>query len=93
MIIINDIYKFVTTSYKKVVYLEILMDKKIKIMAKSENNIITHGLSGKIGDLLVFKQVNGKTIVSKVPKKLPQRLKDKNSIELNFKRRLPTPKL
>ncbi|MCK0203249.1 hypothetical protein MWN41_09515 [Ornithobacterium rhinotracheale] len=38
-------------------------------MAKSKNNVITHGLSGKIGDLLVFSQRNGKTIVSKVPKK------------------------
>lgn len=38
-------------------------------MAKSVNNIITHGLSGKIGDILVFKQVNGKTIVSKIPTK------------------------
>ncbi|MDO4225092.1 MAG: hypothetical protein Q4C75_04290 [Bergeyella zoohelcum] len=38
-------------------------------MAKSINNIITHGLSGKVGDLLVFRQVDGKTIVAKVPKK------------------------
>lgn len=38
-------------------------------MAKSVNNIITHGLSGKVGDLLVFSQRNGKTIVSKVPTK------------------------
>lgn len=38
-------------------------------MAKSINNIITHGLSGKVGDLLVFSQRNGKTIVSKVPAK------------------------
>lgn len=38
-------------------------------MAKSINNIITHGLSGKVGDLLVFSQRNGKTIVSKVPQK------------------------
>lgn len=33
-------------------------------MAKSENNTITHGLSGKVGDMLVFRTVNGKTIVS-----------------------------
>ncbi|MDO5615208.1 MAG: hypothetical protein Q4G16_03400 [Cruoricaptor ignavus] len=38
-------------------------------MAKSTNNIITHGLSGKVGNLLVFSQRNGKTIVSKAPKK------------------------
>ncbi len=36
-------------------------------MAKSNNNVITHGLSGKIGDLLVFRQVRGKTVVSKMP--------------------------
>ncbi|MXV53060.1 hypothetical protein GS399_18980 [Pedobacter sp. HMF7647] len=36
-------------------------------MAQSKNNIVTHGLSGKVGDLLVFSQRNGKTIVGKVP--------------------------
>jgi hypothetical protein len=38
-------------------------------MAKSENNVLTHGLSGKIGNLLVFRQANGKTIVSAPPRK------------------------
>ncbi|GJQ04835.1 hypothetical protein [Capnocytophaga canimorsus] len=38
-------------------------------MAQSKNNIVTHGLSGKVGDILVFSQRNGKTIVSKAPKK------------------------
>ncbi|MBW8522890.1 hypothetical protein K0U91_15375 [Chryseobacterium chendengshani] len=37
-------------------------------MAESKNNIVTHGLSGKVRDLLVFSQRNGKTIVSKVPR-------------------------
>ncbi|MDR1153379.1 MAG: hypothetical protein LBL04_01610 [Bacteroidales bacterium] len=36
-------------------------------MAKQKGNVVTHGLSGKIGDLLVFRQVGGKTVVSKVP--------------------------
>jgi hypothetical protein len=36
-------------------------------MAKQKGNVVTHGLSGKIGDLLVFRQVDGKTIVSKMP--------------------------
>jgi hypothetical protein len=36
-------------------------------MAKSQNNVITHGLSGKIADLLIFRQRDGQTIVSKVP--------------------------
>jgi hypothetical protein len=38
-------------------------------MAKQKNNIITHGLSGKVGDLLIFRQKDGKTIVAKIPKK------------------------
>ncbi|SDF09761.1 hypothetical protein SAMN05421825_1031 [Epilithonimonas hungarica] len=33
-------------------------------MAESKNNIITHGLSGKVGDLIVFRQRSGDTIVS-----------------------------
>lgn len=37
-------------------------------MAESKNNIITHGLSGKVGDLIVFSQRNGKTIVSRAPR-------------------------
>ena len=36
-------------------------------MAKSKNNVVTHGLSGKIGDLLVFRQRYGQTVVSKIP--------------------------
>jgi hypothetical protein len=38
-------------------------------MAKSNNNIITHGLSGKIGEMVVFSQRGGKTIVGKIPDK------------------------
>ncbi len=38
-------------------------------MAKQSNNVVTHGLSGKIGDLLVFRQRGGKTIVAKMPVK------------------------
>lgn len=38
-------------------------------MAISQNNVVTYGLSGKVGDLLVFRKQNGKTIVSKVPVK------------------------
>ena len=36
-------------------------------MAKSKGNVVTYGLSGKIGDLLVFRQLRGQTIVSKMP--------------------------
>ena len=38
-------------------------------MAKQTNNVVTHGLSGKVGDLLVFSQRAGKTVVGKVPQK------------------------
>lgn len=37
-------------------------------MAKSRNNVVTHGLSGLIGDLLVFRQRSGKTIVADRPR-------------------------
>jgi hypothetical protein len=35
-------------------------------MAKQNYNVVMHGMSGTIGDLVVFKQRNGKTIASKV---------------------------
>ena len=38
-------------------------------MAKQSNNVVTHGLSGKIGDLLVFRQRAGQTVVAKAPQK------------------------
>jgi hypothetical protein len=37
-------------------------------MAKSRRNVVTFGLSGLIGDLLVFRQKAGKTFVSNKPK-------------------------
>ena len=37
-------------------------------MAKSKNNVLTHGLSGKIGGLMVFRQLDGQTVVSAPPK-------------------------
>ncbi|HEX3009511.1 MAG TPA: hypothetical protein VHO90_18035 [Bacteroidales bacterium] len=36
-------------------------------MGKSEDNIITDGLRGKVGRSIVFRQFNGETIVSKSP--------------------------
>lgn len=38
-------------------------------MAKVGDNIVTTGLSGKLGNLLVFRNCGGKTIVSKAPKR------------------------
>jgi hypothetical protein len=37
-------------------------------MAKQENNVVTYGLSGKVGNILVFRQFDGNTIVSKAPR-------------------------
>ncbi|WP_265426533.1 hypothetical protein [Chryseobacterium sp. YIM B08800] len=39
-------------------------------MTESKNNIVTHGLSWKVGDLLVFSQRNGKSVVPKAPKEM-----------------------
>src|SRR5689334_15673299 len=36
-------------------------------MAESKNNIVTHGISGKLGDLIVLRQKAGKTFVGKAP--------------------------
>jgi hypothetical protein len=38
-------------------------------MAKSNDNVLTRGLSGLVGDMLVFRQKDGKTIVAKRPVK------------------------
>jgi hypothetical protein len=38
-------------------------------MAKQTGNVVTHGMSGKIGDILIFSRRNGQTIVSKVPER------------------------
>lgn len=37
-------------------------------MARSRNNVVTHGLSGLIGDLLVFRQKANKTYVANKPR-------------------------
>ena len=37
-------------------------------MAQSKDNVITHGMSGKFANIIVFSQRNGKTIAGKVPK-------------------------
>jgi signal peptidase I len=44
-------------------------------MAKQKGNVVTHGLRGKVGDLLVFRQVDGETVVSKIPE-TPKRVSE-----------------
>lgn len=41
-------------------------------MAKVRNNIVTTGLSGKPGNLIVFLNRGGKTVISKTPLKREQ---------------------
>ena len=38
-------------------------------MTKIKKNVVTSGFSGKLGSELVFRQVNGKTIVASTPGK------------------------
>lgn len=38
-------------------------------MAKAGDNIVTAGLGGKLGNLIVFRNLSGKTYVAKAPKK------------------------
>lgn len=38
-------------------------------MAESKNNILVHGFSGKLGNLLVFRQKGDKTIIATAPRK------------------------
>jgi hypothetical protein len=37
-------------------------------MAKQKNSVVTHGLSGMIGKMLVFRQLNGRTVISAAPR-------------------------
>lgn len=37
-------------------------------IAESKNNIMKHGLSGTVGNLVVFRQRAGKTVVANMPK-------------------------
>ena len=36
-------------------------------MAKQKNNVVTHGLSGNVGDLLIFRQTSTGTVVADMP--------------------------
>src|SRR5580765_4006103 len=36
-------------------------------MASVKYNVVTHGVSGKVGDLLIFRQRFGKTFIGKIP--------------------------
>jgi hypothetical protein len=49
---------------------------KLFSMAESKNNVVTFGLSGKVGDILIFRQKKGRTIVAKIPEQ-PKKMSGK----------------
>src|SRR5690606_29438713 len=51
----------------------IFLTKQNVTMAKVKNNIVTEGLSGKLGDRIVFRQFGGKTIVAVKPQATAER--------------------
>jgi hypothetical protein len=53
-------------------------------MAKQSGNVVTCGLSRKAGDLLIFRQVDGKTVVSKVPEQ-PKTASEKQKTSVEAK--------
>ena len=55
-------------------------------MAKQTNNVVTHGLSGKVGDLLVFRQRAGKTVVAKAPPKRKSSTEQQKEQQRKFQR-------
>jgi hypothetical protein len=53
-------------------------------MAKSNKNVIVHGLSGKVGDLVVFRQRFGKTLVGKIPFNSGKRSESQQAVREKF---------
>ena len=54
-------------------------------MAKSKKNVITHGLSGKVGDLVVFTQRFGKTVLGKLPNRSDKSTPEQQAARDKFK--------
>jgi hypothetical protein len=53
-------------------------------MAQSTNNLVTQGLSGKLGNMLVFSQRAGKTVVGKVPRKHAEPTAAQEAVQTKF---------
>jgi len=54
-------------------------------MAQSKTNLITLGLSGKLGGMLIFSQRYGKTIVSVPPRHKPEQTEKQKAQRLKFR--------
>src|SRR5437870_225150 len=55
-------------------------------MAKLIYNVVSHGVSGKIGDLVVFTQRHGKTFIGKVPRRKDKRSQSQLAVREKFVR-------
>ena len=54
-------------------------------MAQVKYNVITHGLSGKVGDLVIFSQRHGKTILGKLKTQSATPSEDQLAVREKFK--------
>lgn len=54
-------------------------------MARVNYNVVTHGISGKVGDLLQFRQRYGKTIIAKIAAKSSKTSTNQQEIRDKFK--------
>lgn len=59
---------------------------KTRNMAKVADNIVIKGIKGMLGNMLVFRQLNGQTIVSAKPKKPTTRTPKQQERQERFKR-------
>ena len=53
-------------------------------MARSKNNVVMHGMSGIIGDLILFRQWFGRTIVGKIPKGSTETTEGQKQVRVKF---------
>lgn len=54
-------------------------------MAQSKNNYVMHGMSGKLGKLLVFRQRGGKTIATAIPNRSAAYTQEQLEVQSKFK--------
>jgi hypothetical protein len=54
-------------------------------MAQSNNNVITHGLSGKVGGMVIFSQRHGKTVVGRISPRKDANSEKQQEIRKTFK--------
>lgn len=55
-------------------------------MAEVKNNIVIQGISGKLGDMIVFRQVNGRTIIATKPRPSEKRSEKQIANQARFQK-------